>query len=199
VSFTMPPAPQVAWQIAHHIGQFTSTRKNVYNSLVQKYGQPWAPDRPADPYVLSGLNWYFDEQGHQVSVPDGQALLAFKTCTGQFFGAAYTDGGAYLANDATTNIVNPNQPRTAVYHLPAAWDPATHPQCVNVIKLSVTVTANGPPQPDASVTVAMDFTMTDPTIQHRAFITYNDAVNAVVAKGIQQQDNKAQQQDVPKF
>jgi hypothetical protein len=202
VSLTMPPAPQVAWQIGHHIGLFTSTRKNVYNSLVQKYGQSWAPDRVADPYALAGLNWYFDEQGRLVSVPaDQAALIAFKNCIGQFFGAAfnYNDGGAYLANDATTNIVNPNRPRTSVFQLPVAWDPATHPQCVNIIKLSVSVTVNGPPQPDASVTVAMDFTMTDPTIQHRAFITYNDAVNAVVAKGIQQQDNKAQQQAVPKF
>jgi hypothetical protein len=170
VSLTLPPAPQVAWQVAHHIGQFTSTRKNVYNSLVQKYGQPWAADRPADPYVLSGLNWYFDEQGHQLSVPDPQALLAFKNCTGQFFGPAYNyaDGGGYLANNATTNIVNPNRPRTSVFALPPAWDPATHPQCVNVIKLTVTVTANAGPAPDAAGTFSMDFVMTDPTIQHRA-------------------------------
>jgi hypothetical protein len=201
VSFTMPPAPQVAWQIQHQLGLFTSTRRNVYNQLVQKYGEPWPPDRFADPYVLSGLNWYFDEQGHQVSVPAGQALIAFQTCVGQFFGpASYNgDAGAYMANDATTNIVQPNRPRTSVYPLPPAWDPATHQACANIIKLTVTVSATGPPQPDASVQVAMDFKMWDPTIQHRAFVTYNDAVNAVVAKGIQQQNNNANQQAVPKF
>lgn len=201
VTFTLPPAPQVSWQVAHHIGQFTSTRKNVYNSLVQKYGPPWAPDVTADRYALAGLSWYFDDQGRLVSPPDGQALIAFKNCVGQFFVAAsnYNDGGITLANDATTNIVNPGRARNAVFPLPPTWDPNTHPQCVNMIKLSVTVNANAPSTPDASGIFSMDFTMTAPTIQHRAFVTYNDAVNAVVAKGIQQQDNKAQQQAMPKF
>jgi hypothetical protein len=52
---------------------------------------------------------------------------------------------------------------------------------------------------DNELNFSLDFLISDYSIQQRAAFALNDALNAVVTKGAQQERNNAQQQSVPKF
>jgi hypothetical protein len=200
VALTMPPNAQAVWHIHRSIPQFTSTKTNVLNSLYQKYGMPWNP-YPGTPRNtdIGSLQWFFDEQGRPVNPTAPADVLALKNCVNSTLQIWYMAFPAMPAgnNGVATNSVTPGGPRTTVETVPPVLDPSKSPQCNNLIY--VTVSVNGGVVRDTDLNFYLDFQISDYTMQHRAGVALNDALNAVVTKGAQQQRNDAQQQSVPKF
>jgi hypothetical protein len=73
-----------------------------------------------------------------------------------------------------------------------AFDPAVRHVCDNVVVVHAGLTGSEP-------TWILDVEITDVTIQHRAAKAWNDALNAVVQKGAQQQRKDASKQALPTF
>jgi hypothetical protein len=84
--------------------------------------------------------------------------------------------------------------RGAIVTMPPFFDPSKNPACNNVIHVHAGFKpgANGP-------TFVMNITIGDYTLQHRTNMALNDALNAIVQGGAQQERNNASQQTVPKF
>ena len=200
VTITLPPNPQVVWQIRRSIGRFTSTKPNVLNSLFQKYGTPWNPN-PGQPVNsnLGELYWFFDEQGKPANPPTAPAeLLAFKNCLGSVMAPWYW-GGWPSSNPAgqTNNTVAQGGPRTSVEPMPPVFDASKNPQCNNLIRVHAEL--NGGIVRDNDLAFFMEVDIVDYTAQHRTNMALNDRLNAIVEQGAQQQRNNASQQAVPKL
>jgi hypothetical protein len=96
-----------------------------------------------------------------------------------------------------TNTVTPGYPRTTVEPMPPLHDPSKHPQCNNLIRVHAEV--NGGIVRDNDLVFYMEIDIVDFTAQHRTNMALNDKLNAIVAKGAQQERNNASQQAVPKL
>jgi hypothetical protein len=198
VSITLPPNPQVVWQVRRSIGRFTSTKPNVLNSLFQKYGTPWNPN-PGQPVNsnIGELIWFFNEQGKSVSPPTAPAdVLAFKNCLNYVMGP-WNMPFLPTPGQGTNNTLAQGQPRTTIEEMPAAFDPSKNPQCNNLIRVRATV--NDGVVRDNDLAFYMVIEIDDFTAQHRTNMALNDKLNAIVAKGAQQERNNASQQAVPKL
>jgi hypothetical protein len=194
VDVTLPPNPQVVWRIHRLIGPFTSTRDNVLNSLYQKYGMPWNPD----PNSLSGpivvLDWFFNEQGRLANPGTSRDdVIAMKTCMNTVMQQWYWGGWPTTQDSLPSNSLVQGGPRGAVTTMPPMLDPSKNPQC-NLIHVQAGVKpgATGP-------TFVMNITISDFTSQHRTTMALNDALNAIVQRGAQQERRNAEQQAVPKL
>lgn len=200
VTITLPPNPQVVWQIRRSIGRFTSTKPNVLKTLFDKYGTPWNPN-PGQPVNsnVGDLNWFFDEQGKAVNPPTAPAdVLAFKNCLNSVMAPWYW-GGWPSSNPAgqTSNTVTQGGPRTSVEPMPPVFDPSKNPQCNNLIRVRAEV--NGGIVRDEDLAFYMEIDITDFTAQHRTNMALNDKLNAIVQQGAQQQRDAAGKQSVPKL
>jgi hypothetical protein len=195
VDVTLPPNPQVVWRIHRTLGPFTSTKENVLNSLYQKYGMPWNPD----PNALAGsvvvLDWLFDEQGRLANPGTSRDdVLAMKGCMNTVMQQWSWNGWPATQDSLPSNSLVQGGARSVVQAIPPMLDPSKNPQCNNLIHVQAGIRpgATGP-------TFLMNITVADFTLQHRTTMALNDAVNAIVQRGAQQQRNNASQQAVPKL
>jgi hypothetical protein len=198
VSITLPPNPQVVWQVRRSIGRFTSTKPNVLNSLFHKYGTPWNPN-PGQPVNsdLGELYWFFNEQGKPVNPPTAPAdVLAFKNCLNAVM-SPWNMPFLPTAPGGANNTVAQGQPRTTVEPMPPPYDPSKNPQCNNLIRVHAEV--NQGTVRDNDLAFYMEIDIADFTAQHRTNMALNDKLNAIVQQGAQQQRNNASQQSVPKL
>jgi hypothetical protein len=200
VELTLPPNPQVVWEIHRLIGvanRFTSTRENVLNSLYQKYGKPWSdnPAAPVNPHIGT-LQWLFDEQGRPANPTTAADSIKMRNCmnTGMWVGDGPPTGNTELA--AQSNSLVPGSRRTTVLQVPASVDPAkNNPACNNLIYIRAEI--NGGSIFDNEEKFMMEITVNDVTLQHRATIALAQAINAKVQQGAQQEQQKAQQAKPP--
>jgi hypothetical protein len=198
VSITLPPNPQVAWQIRRSIGRFTSTKPNVLNSLFQKYGTPWNPN-PGQPVNsdLGELYWFFNEQGKPVPPPTAPAdVLAFKNCMNSVM-SPWNMPFLPTAQGGTNNSLTQGQPRTTVEPMSPLYDPSKNPQCNNLIRVHAEVN-NGIVR-DNDLAFYIEIDIVDFTAQHRTNMALNDKLNAIVQQGAQQERDNAGKQSVPKL
>lgn len=199
---TVPPNPQVVWDIHRDVPAFTSTTPNVLKSLVDKYGTPWTPySFPGAPPRNQGqLLWLYDAQGHMLPSPANQAdSQAMQTCLGQvmqeWYGA-FTNMPNPVPSNPHNNLV-PGNPRTSVQTVPPVFDPSKNTLCNSLLQVKALI--NGGIVQPGDLRFTLNITIDDFGAQHRAGIALNDALNAVVTKGAQQQRDDASQQTVPKL
>jgi hypothetical protein len=196
VLLTMPPNQQVVWQVHRQLGPFSATTSNVLNSMYQKYGMPWNPN-PNSPPIPGNMQWFFDRQGHLVKITSPADVLAMKNCLAGPMTPWYGDYQPVAGEFAATDTLQNGGPRASVMPMPPVYDPSKNPQCNNMIYVRATV--NGGSVRDSDLQFYLDITMSDITVQHRSFMTLNDALNNIVQKGAQQEHDNAQQQTVPKL
>jgi hypothetical protein len=190
VTLTPPPLEQRVYAV-HRSLHVMAQKAALINELVQKYGTTtWDPrPNPQPPQAGGPLTWLFDETGQPV-IPANQAdRLKMRDClslTGQPWNT-----GQPASNTRRDDAV-PGNPRGSVAQPNPAFDPAVHHVCDNVVVVSASLSGSDP-------NWVMIVDILDWTLQHRAAKVWNDALNAVVQKGAQQQQNNASQQALPKF
>jgi len=198
VDVTLPPQPQVVWQIQRVIGgrnRFTSTLANLDKSLYQKYGTPWNPNPPL-PLNPKGLQWFFTDQGRPVNPTARPDIDALKTCQntvmqGWVILAPATTGTAESGNAVMVDRV---PLRGGIVKMPPAFDPARNPQCNNLIDVHTEIDGS-----DQDLLFAVHFLIDDYPLQHRTAQALNDILNAVVQRGIQQQRDADSKRPLPKL
>jgi hypothetical protein len=196
VEITLPPNAQFVWRVHRVLGRFSSTTPNVINSLLQKYGTPWNPNAPAPPDPHEGiLRWFYDEQGHRMD--QAVAPLVLKNCMNSTLNSWFGDDAPRI-NGRTSTTMERSITRTATVTMPPLMDPSKNPQCTNLVVLEVRVNGGGIVN-TGDLSFTLEFTMTDYTAQHRAEVALDNALNAIILHGAQQQRNAAGQQAVPKF
>jgi hypothetical protein len=194
---TVPPNPQVIWQVQRTLTGVTSTKANMANTLIQKYGTPWDPDRPSPRAPGDGTyQWFFDEQGRSVNPTTPKDNVAMKTCLNQV-NQAWSDGIPQGVQTVGSNFLQKGDPRQQVVPFPPLLDPSKSAPCNNVI--FVRALLNGGFATDETQMFTLVITMSDYSLQRRKFVLLNDALNNIVQHGVQQQLDNAQQQSVPKF
>jgi hypothetical protein len=196
VALTMPPNPQLVWMIHRIIGPFPATTPNVLNSIYQKYGTPWNPTPNSQPNPGS-MQWFFDEQGHPLQITTPAAILAMKNCQAGPMSPWLGDSQPAPQDYSGPGAVEKGGSRATVMPMPPVFDPSKNPQCNNIIFVRATI--NGGAVRAGDLQFYLDITISDTTLQHRTFMTLNEALNNIVQKGAQQENNKAQQQAVPKL
>jgi xanthosine utilization system XapX-like protein len=194
VALTMPPKPQVVWLIHRQIGPFQATTPNVLNSMYQKYGMPWNPN-PNSPPIPGNMQWFFDEQGNPLTITTPAAVLAMKNCQAGPMSPWLGDNQPAPLDYSGSGALAKGGPRATVMPMPPVFDPSKNPQCNNMIYVRATI--NGGAVRDSDLQFYLDITISDVTLQHRTFMTLNEALNNIVEKGAQQEHDKAQQQTVP--
>jgi hypothetical protein len=198
VDVTLPPQPQMVWQIQRVIGgqnRFTSTLANVDKGLYQKYGMPWNPNPPL-PLNPKGLQWFFTEQGRALNPtarPDIDALKACQNTVMQPWAIlAPGTGGTEESGKAVQVYHVP--PRGGIVKMPPAFDPAKNPECNNLIYVQTGIDGS-----DDDMRFAVHFSIDDYPLQHRTAQALNDMLNAVVQRGIQQQRDADSKRPLPKL
>ena len=73
VNVTLPPNPQVVWQVYHQLGQLHVTQAQALASLTDKYGAKYRSRVPFTPTSSVGtFRWIYDEQGRLSDMPFSQ-------------------------------------------------------------------------------------------------------------------------------
>ena len=192
VALTIPPLEQRVYIVGRTL-HVNAPRAALVNELLQKYGAvTWDPRPKAPPPQAAGPNWFwlFDESGQPVNPQNQADRYKLRDCLG-------LTGQAWGTGDPAGNTSNGGQVvqgnlRTAVVQANPAFDPDVHHVCDNVVVVHAGIGGSEP-------TLIMDVEITDVTIQHRAAKAWNNALNAVVQKGAQQQRKDASKQALPTF
>jgi len=198
VDVTLPPQPQVVWQIQRVIGgrnRFTSTLANLDKSLYQKYGMPWNPNPPLS-LNPKGLQWIFTEQGRALNPAARPDIDALKTCQNTVLQAWVilapgTEGTAESGNAVQVTKV---PLRGGIVKMPPTFDPAKNPQCNNLIDVYTQIDGS-----DEDMRFAVHFSIDDYPLQHRTAQALNDMLNAVVQRGIQRDQDNLSKAPLPKL
>ena len=198
VDVTLPPQPQVVWQIQRVIGgrnRFKSTLANVDNSLYQKYGMPWNPN-PLLPLNPKDQQWFFTEQGRALNPTARADVDALKACQNAVMQpwTILAPGIAGAGEGWKAVQVYHVPPRGGIVKMPAAFDPAKNPQCNNLIYVHTGIDGS-----DEDLRFAVHFSIDDYPLQHRTAQPLNDILNAVVERGIQQQRDADSKRPLPKL
>jgi hypothetical protein len=141
---TLPPNPQVVWDIHRDVPAFTSTTPNALKSLFDKYGTPWTPySFPGAPPRNQGqLLWLYDAQGHNLPSPANQAdSQAMQTCLGQVMQEwymAFTNMPNPVPSNPHNNLV-PGNPRTSVQTVPPVFDPSKNTLCNSLLQVKALI------------------------------------------------------------
>lgn len=180
VSLTLPPSPQQVWQVHRLLINLAARLDDLVGALRQKYGDtPFNAGRGDHPT----LDWFFDAQGQAVRPTDPQGSLALKQCM-----AAQLQPFNVTPTGPAAGVIRGTAHATPL-QFPAAFDPAVHPQCQNLIWVHAVAGAGGNPSLEVSIS--------DYTLQHRTARAYAEAVNGVVTHG--RQGAQKQQQGAPKL
>jgi hypothetical protein len=202
VNFTLPPQPQVVWRIHRTLGglnRFSSTLTNVLNGLYQKYRTPWNPN-PGLAINNGVQQWFFTEQGQRVNPTTPPDMNALKTCMNTMM----QDWEIFLTSWEPTNQSGKAvqmfhvPPRTRIVNMPAAYDPAKNPNCNNLVYVHTQLNGGGPVN-DSILQFSIDFWIEDYPLEHRSAQSLNDMLNAVVQRGVQQQQNDLSKAPLPKL
>jgi hypothetical protein len=192
VRLTIPPLEQRVYRV-ERVLHVTAPRAALVNELLQKYGAAtWDPRPNAPPPQAAGPNlfWLFDETGQRVDPPNMADKYKMRDCLG-LTGQAWGTGEPAVNTSNGGQVVQGNA-RGAVVQANPALDPDVHHVCDNVVVVHAGLTGSEP-------TWILNVEITDATIQHRAAKAWNNALNAVVQKGAQQQRKDASKQALPKF
>jgi hypothetical protein len=187
-NLTLPPNPQVVWQVYHYVGQLHVTQEQALASLTNKFGAKYRSRTPITPTSGSGtLRWIYDEQGKLSDMPFSQEAKCTPTTApmnpleARYNGAA-TPGPAMRSS----------QPDVQVRRIPPVYDPVTLPECQHLVWVDATIQGSG-------LIWSIAVTISDYDLEHRNAIPLINFLNAIATKQQNRELEKAEQTAVPKL
>jgi hypothetical protein len=188
VNLTLPPNPQVVWQVYHQIGPMHVTRDQALTSLLSKYGSTFRSRAPCTP--TSGVctfRWIYDEQGNLSAMPFSQEAI----CT-QTINVMDTLGVPAVGNVSGETVYRSPQADVQLRPISPAYDPARLPQCQHLVWVEAQLQG-------VDLTWTIMVTITDYDLQHRGGIALYQFFNGLATKQQNQNVNQAEHTAVPKL
>jgi hypothetical protein len=185
VNTTLPPNPQVVWQVYHQLAQLHVTQEQALASLTNKYGAKYRSRLPFTPTSSVGtFRWIYDEQGNLSDMPFSQEAKCLQT-------NGVMDPLGVLGN-YQPGVIRSAQPDVQLRQIPPIYDPATLPQCQHLVWVEATIQGNG-------LVWTITITITDWDIEHRYAIALDNYFNGLATKRQNQEINQAEHTAVPKL
>lgn len=184
VNLTLPPNPQVVWQVYHQLGQLHVTRQQALDSLLNKYGAKYRSRVPFTATSSVGtFRWIYDEQGNLSDMPFSQEAKCLQT-NGLMDPLGVAGGGV--------GVMRASPPAVQLRQIPPIFDPATLPECQHLVWIEATIQGN-------DLTWTITITVTDWDLEHRNAIALDNFFNALATKQQNREINQAQHTAVPKL
>jgi hypothetical protein len=184
VNLTLPPSPQVVWQVYHQLGQLHVTQEQALASLTNKYGAKYRSRLPVSP-TGGTLHWIYDEQGNLSDMPFSQEAKCLQTN-----GLMNPFGAQSAGAVAPGTRVRFTQPTGQVRQIPPVFNPATLPECQHLVWVEATVQGIG-------LTWTITVTITDWDLEHRSSIASINFLNALATKQQKKELDQAEHTAVP--
>ncbi len=184
VNLTLPPNPQVVWQVYHQLGQLHVTQEQALASVTNKYGAKYRSRLPVSP-TGGTLHWIYDEQGNLSDMPFSQEAKCLQTN-----GLMNPFGAQSAGAVAPGTRVRFTQPNGQIRQIPPVFNPATLPECQHLVWVEATVQGMG-------LIWTITITITDWDLEHRSSIASINSLNALATKQQNQELNQAQHTEVP--
>jgi len=188
VNLTLPPNPQVVWQVYHYVGQLHVTQEQALASLTSKFGAKYRSRMPITPTMGSGtLRWIYDEKGNLSDMPFSQEAKCMPTAVPMNplearYNGAVTPGPAMRSN----------QPDVQVRRIPPVYNPDTLPECQHLVWVDATIQGNG-------LLWGISVTISDYDLEHRNAIPLVNFLNGLATKQQNKELDQAQHTAVPKL
>lgn len=186
VNLTLPPNPQVVWQVYHQLGQLHVTQEQALASLTNKYGAKYRSRVPVSP-TGGTLHWIYDEQGNLSDMPFSQEAKCLQTN-----GVMNPFGAQTAGAVAPGTRVRFTQPNGQLRQIPPVFNPATLPECQHLVWVEATVQGMG-------LLWTITVTITDWDLEHRSSIASINFLNGVATGQQNKELNQAEHTAVPKL
>ena len=184
VNLTLPPNPQVVWQVYHFLGQLHVTQEQALASLTSKFGAKYRSRLPVSP-TGGTLHWIYDEQGNLSDMPFSQEAKCLQTN-----GLMNPFGAQTAGAVAPGPRVNFTQPNGQIRQIPPVFNPATLPECQHLVWVEATIQGIG-------LIWSITVTITDYDLEHRSAIASINVLNALATKQQNKELNPAEHTAVP--
>ena len=188
VNLTLPPNPQVVWQVYHFVGQLHVTQEQALASLTNKFGARYRTRTPITPTMGSGtLRWIYDEQGNLSDMPFSREAKCTQTITPWNPLQAQYNGPATPGPPMRSTL-----PDVQIRQIPAVFNPDTLPECQHLVWVDAAISGNG-------LLWNIGITISNYDLEHRNAIPLVNFLNGLAMKEQNKELDQARHTAVPKL